>query len=311
MRASPLPKLDAVYLGLLIFIVAQILILLVAPRIGPFLDRNDIVIPTQPSGPIYWWPGEKTLPSGEVVDVPVNSAAVPVLIYIFAAVGVLGVTLAKIPVKALKVLLRLLFALLFSWGAFIATVFYVPLPAAVVVAAVFGGLWFFIPLVWLHDLVLVLAVSSLGAVFGRFMTPWTAMAIILALAVYDFLAVRFKFMVWMADRLSEINALPALIIPRKHSEWNLNLKKHGEKIIELNPEEREYSILGGGDIAFPCLLTASVYFAHGLKPAIIIAALGLAGLAAVYAIQRIFLKGRPMPALPPIAALTLIGLFII
>jgi presenilin-like A22 family membrane protease len=311
MRVKRPSKLNAVYLGLLLFVVAQILILLVAPRIDPFLDKNGIVIPTQPSGPIYWWPGETTLPSGEVVPVPVNSAAGPILIYIFAAAGVLGVTLAKIPVTALKVILRLLFALLFSWGAFIATVFYVPLPAAVTVAALFGAFWFFIPLVWLHNLVLVLAVSSLGAVFGRFITPWTAMAIILALAIYDFLAVRFKFMLWMADRLSDINALPALIIPRRYSEWNFNLKKRGEKIIELNPNEREYSILGGGDIAFPCLLTASVYFAQGLKPAIIIAAFGLAGLISVYAIQRIFLKGRPMPALPPIAAFTLVGLFII
>jgi presenilin-like A22 family membrane protease len=176
---------------------------------------------------------------------------------------------------------------------------------------VFGTFWFLIPLVWLHNLVLILAVSSLGAIFGRFITPWTAMAIILALALYDFLAVRFKFMLWMADRLSQINALPALIIPKNYSEWNLNLKKHGEKIIEVNPADREYSILGGGDIAFPCLLTASVYFAQGLKPAAIIAALGLLGLVSVYAIQAIFLKGKPMPALPPIAAFTLVGLLII
>jgi len=303
-------KLNTVYLGLLLFVVAQMLILLVAPRIDPFLEENDIDIPTQPSEPISWWPGEVTLPSGEVVDVPVNSAVGPILIYIFAAVAVIGITLSKIPLTALKVLLRLLFALLFSWGAFIASVFYVPLPAAVTIAALFGAFWFLIPLVWLHNLVLILAVSSLGVVFGRFITPWTAMAIILALAIYDFLAVRFRFMLWMADRLSQINALPALIIPKNYSEWNFNLKKR-EKIIEVNPAAREYSILGGGDIAFPCLLTASVYFAQGLKPAAIIAVLGLLGLVSVYVIQARFLKGKPMPALPPIAAFTLVGLLII
>ena len=304
-------KLNTVCFGLLLFLVAQVLILFVAPRIDPFLDKNDINIPTQPSMPIAWWPGEVTLPSGEVIDVPANSALGPILIYIFAAVAVIAFTLYKIPLRALKVLLRLLFALLFTWGAFIATVFYVPLPLAVAIGVAFGAFWFLVPLVWLHDLVLILAVSSLGAVFGRFITPWTAMAIILALAVYDFLAVRFKFMVWMADRLSQINALPALIIPKDYSEWNFNLRKRGEKIIEVNPAVREFSILGGGDIAFPCLLTASVYFAQGLKPAAIIAALGLLGLVSVYVIQRVFLKGRPMPALPPIAAFTLVGLFII
>jgi len=303
-------KLNTVYLGLLLFVVAQILILLVAPRIDPFLEDNNIEIPTQPSVPISWWPGEVTLPDGEVIDVPVHSALGPIVIYIIAAAAVLGLTLYKIPLKALKVILRILFALLFSWGAFIATVFYVPLPLAGAIAVAFGTLWFLIPLVWLHNLVLILAVSSLGAVFGRFITPWTAMAIILALAVYDFLAVRFRFMLWMADRLSQVNALPALIIPKNNSEWNFNLKKR-EKVIEVNPSEREYSILGGGDIAFPCLLTASVYFAQGWKPAAIIAVLGLLGLASVYAIQAIFLKGKPMPALPPIAVLTLVGLLII
>jgi presenilin-like A22 family membrane protease len=303
-------KLNTVYLGLLLFVVAQILILLVAPRIDPFLEENNIDIPTQPSAPISWWPGEVTLPSGEVVDVPVNSALGPILIYIFAAAAVLGITLYKIPLTALKVFLRILFALLFSWGALIATVFYVPLPAAVAIAVVFGAFWFLIPLIWLHNLALILAVSSLGAVFGRFITPWTAMAIILALAVYDFLAVRFRFMVWMADRLSQINALPALIIPKNYSEWNFNLKRR-EKIVEVNPAVREYSILGGGDIAFPCLLTASVYFARGLVPAVIIAVFGLLGLVSVYAIQARFLKGKPMPALPPIAAFTLVGLLII
>jgi len=310
MSAKRPVKLNTVYLGLLLFVVAQMLILLVAPRIDPFLEENNIEIPTQPSAPISWWPGEVTLPDGEVIEVPAHSALGPILIYILAAAAVLGLTLYKIPLTALKVILRLLFALLFSWGAFIATVFYVPLPVAVSIAFAFGTFWFLIPLVWLHNLVLILAVSSLGAVFGRFITPWTAMAIILALAIYDFLAVRFRFMLWMADRLSQVNALPALIIPKNYSEWNLNLKKR-ERIIEVNPAEREYSILGGGDIAFPCLLTASVYFAQGLKPAAIIAILGLLGLVSVYAIQAIFLKGKPMPALPPIAAFTLVGLLII
>jgi presenilin-like A22 family membrane protease len=310
MSAKRPVKLNTVYLGLLLFIVAQMLILLVAPRIDPFLEENNIEIPTQPSAPISWWPGEVTLPDGEVIDVPAHSALGPIIIYILAAAAVLGLTLYKIPLKALKVLLRILFALLFSWGAFIATIFYVPLPVAVSIAVAFGTLWFLIPLIWLHNLVLILAVSSLGAVFGRFLTPWTAMAIVLALAIYDFLAVRFRFMIWMADRLSQINALPALIIPKNYSEWNFNLKKR-EKIIEVNPAEREYSILGGGDIAFPCLLTASVYFAQGWRPAAIIAILGLLGLVSVYAIQAIFLKGKPMPALPPIAAFTLVGLLII
>jgi len=276
----------------------------------PFLDERDIYIPSQPPVTVSLWPGEVTLPSGEVTEVPAHSSLGPVLIYVLAAAGVLGLTLYLIPPTALKFVLRLLFALLFSWGALVATVFYLPLPLARAIAVVFGTFWFLIPLVWLHDMVLILAVSSLGAVFGRFITPWTAMAIILALAVYDVLAVRSRYMLWMADRLSQIEALPALIIPKKYSEWNLNLKKQ-ERIIQVDPADREYQILGGGDIAFPCLLTASVYFAQGLAPGAIIAVLGSLGLVSVYAIQAIFLKGKPIAALPPIAVFTLVGLLII
>jgi presenilin-like A22 family membrane protease len=304
-------KLNTVYWGLLFFVVAHILIFLVTSRIDPFLDETNIYVPSQPSETISWWPGEVTLPSGEVIEVPAHSSLGPVLIYILAAAAMFGLTLSLIPLTALKLVIRLLFALLFSWGAFIVTVFYLPLPLAIAIAVVFGTFWFLIPLVWLHDLVLILAVSSLGAVFGRFITPWTAMAIILSLAIYDLIAVRFKFMLWMVDRLSKINALPALIIPKKYSEWSLNLKKHGEQIIEVNPADRKYSILGAGDIAFPCLLTASVYFAQGLASGVIIAVLGLLGLVSVYTIQAIFLKGKPIAALPPIAAFTLVGLLII
>jgi presenilin-like A22 family membrane protease len=304
-------KFNTVCWALLLFVLAHLLIFLVTPRVDPFLDEKDIYVPSQPSQPISLWPGEVTLPDGEVVDVPAHSSLGPVLIYILAAAGVLGLTLSLIPLTALKAFLRFMFALLFSWGAFIATVFYLPLPLALGIGIALGAFWFFIPLVWLHDLVLILAVSSLALVFGRFIAPWTAMAIILALAVYDLLAVRSKFMVWMANKLSQANALPALIIPTDYSEWNSNLNERGEKIVQVNPADREYSILGGGDVAFPCLLTASVYFAQGLAPGIVIAVFGSLGLLSVYAIQRKILKGKPMAALPPIAGFTLVGLLII
>jgi presenilin-like A22 family membrane protease len=304
-------KLNTVYWGLLLFVLAQTLILLVTFRIDPSLDEKNIYVPSQPSETISWWPGEVTLPSGQVIEVPAHSSLGPVIIYILAAATVLGISLSLIPPTALRLVLRLLFALLFSWGAFIATVFYLPLPLAITMAVALGTFWFLIPLVWLHDLALILALTSLGAVFGHFITPWTAMVLILLLAIYDFLAVRFGFMLWMADRLSQIKALPALIVPKNHSEWSLNLKKHGDKIIEANAAGREYSILGGGDIAFPGLLTASVYFAQGLAPGAIIALFGLLGLVSAYAIQATLLKGKPIPALPPIAAFTLVGLLII
>ena len=72
-----------------------------------------------------------------------------------------------------------------------------------------------------------------------------------------------------------------------------------------------FSILGGGDIGFPVLLVSSVYFGYGLPDAILVAVFSLLGLICAYWIQTAFLKGRPMPALPPIAVLSLIALLIV
>ena len=304
-------RTNTVFWGFLLFVIAHLLVFSTVVHMDPFLEERDIHVPTQPSEPISWWPGEVEQPDGEVIEVPAHSSVGPVLIYVLTAAAVLGVTLSVIPLTALKLILRLVFALLFAWGAFVATALHLPLPFSIGIAVAFASVWFVTPRVWLHNLVLILAVSSVGAVFGRFIAPWTAMAIILGLAVYDLLAVRFKFMLWMADRLSRINALPALILPADYSEWNSNLNRHTENVIEVDPTKREYSILGGGDVAFPCLLTSSVYFAQGLSPGAIIAALGAVGLVSVYLIQARLLKGRPMAALPPIAAFTLVGLLIV
>jgi presenilin-like A22 family membrane protease len=156
------------------------------------------------------------------------------------------------------------------------------------------------------------AMVTLGAVFGRFLSPWTVMILLLVLALYDFLAVRFGYMLWMAKKLSQSSTLPAFIIPYRLSEWTSSLKESDiAGITEEKSVERKYSILGGGDIGFPILLVSSVYFAHGFNSAILVAIFSLVGLVGAYWIQTKFLKGKAMPALPPIAILSLIGLVLI
>ena len=156
---------------------------------------------------------------------------------------------------------------------------------------------------------MLLAMVALGEVFGRFISPWTAMVLLLALAIYDFLAVRFGYMMWMVKKMSESTTLPAFIIPYNFSEWTSSLKKPDViDLVEQKPEERKYSILGGGDIGFPVLLVSSVYFAHGLNDGLIVAGFALVGLVSAYFIQAKFLKGNAMPALPPITVMSIIGL---
>jgi presenilin-like A22 family membrane protease len=312
MKIRRLTKQHPVFGAVLLFVVAQILTLSVASRESSFLEANNIYMPTQPPQVISLWPGPVTSPSGQVTQTPAYSSLGPIVIYFLAITVGVGLILALIPLSALRLALRLLFAFLFAWGAFVAFVFWAPIAWALVVAATVALVWFLTPRVWFHDLAMILALASLGAVFGHFITPWTAMAVMGALAIYDILAVRFGFMLWLTGRLSRVGVLPALVIPKSPSQWRANLRQGAiANVVDQKPAERDYSLLGGGDIAFPCLLTASVYFAHGLTTASTIAAFTLLGLTLAYLIQAVFLKGKAVPALPPIAALALAALLII
>ena len=237
----------------------------------------------------------------------------PILVYFFAVVTVVAVILFIIPLNKLRLFFRILFAFMFAWGVFIASYLFMPDYAyvAYALAGVCGLLWFFWTKIWLHDFLLLVTLAAAGAVFGFIFSPWTFMIFMLVVAVYDFLAVRFGFMVWMADKLSGTASLPAFVFPKKTSDLKLPL--NNVQVGELKKEtadKREHTILGGGDIGFPLMLSNSVYFAHGMNAAILTGAFGLVGLVGAFVIQKFWLKGKPMPALPPIAIMSLIGFLI-
>jgi presenilin-like A22 family membrane protease len=232
----------------------------------------------------------------------------PVVLYFFGVVVVIAFILFFLPFRMLKLVFRVLFTIMFAWGVFIVVVLVLPTAAAYPIAAVAGLVWLFFARVWLHNLLLFVALAAAGSVFGFLFSPWTFMIFMLVIAVYDFLAVKFGFMVWMADKLSETIALPAFIYPKQLHDWTMKLQN--VRVGELKDKEsgeREYSVLGGGDIGFPLMLSTAVFFATGLVEAAIVGVFALIGLMAAFLIQLFWLKGKPMPALPPIAGFCLIG----
>ena len=235
----------------------------------------------------------------------------PVIAYFFGVVVVLALILFIIPLSKLRLVFRILFTLMFAWGIFIVIALILPPAAAYPLAIIAGIAWLFWARVWLHDLLLLITLSGAGSVFGFLFSPWTFMIFMLIIAVYDVVAVRFGFMVWMADKLSESATLPAFIFPKKIRDWKLNLKN--VRVGDLKKEEsdrREYSILGGGDIGFPLMLAVSVFFETDLVSAVLVGVFALMGLMSALLIQSFWLKGKPMPALPPIAFFSLIGFLI-
>jgi presenilin-like A22 family membrane protease len=237
----------------------------------------------------------------------------PILVYFFAVVAVIAIILFIIPLNKLRLFFRILFAFMFAWGVFIASYLFMPDYAyvAYTLAGVCGLLWFFWTKIWLHDFLLLVTLAAAGAVFGFSFSPWTFMIFMLIIAVYDVLAVRFGFMVWMADKLSGTTSLPAFVFPKKTSDLKLPL--NNVQVGELKKEtadKREHTILGGGDIGFPLMLSNSVYFVHGMNAAILTGAFGVVGLVGAFVIQKFWLKGKPMPALPPIAIMSMVGFLI-
>ena len=249
----------------------------------------------------------------EVNQIPTPSvSAGPGIAYFFGVVAVMALVLFIIPLSKLRLVFQFLFTLMFAWGVFIITALTLPLPAAYPIAIIAGIAWLLWARVWLHNLVLLIALASAGSVFGSLFSPWAFLILMAVIAVYDFLAVRFGFMVWMVDRLSQTVTLPAFIYPKKIKDWALSLKKvRVNELVAKPADDREYSILGGGDIGFPLMLTASVFFKDGLNDAMLVGAFALVGLMSAFLIQLFWLKGKPMPALPPITFFSFVGFLMV
>jgi len=230
--------------------------------------------------------------------------------YFFGAVAVVAIVLFIIPVRFLKYVFKAVFTLMYGWGVLV-VLLNTPGPTSWIVAIVAGLAWLFFARIWLNDLLLLIALAAAASVFGYLFSPLTFIIFMLIIAVYDVLAVRFGFMIWMADKLSDSASLPAFIFPKKIRDAGLNV--NAVQFSELKKEEagkREHTILGGGDIGFPLMMAVSVYFKYDLPGAILVGAFALIGIMGAFLIQQYWLKGKPMPALPPIALMSLIGYLI-
>jgi presenilin-like A22 family membrane protease len=252
------------------------------PRVEEYIESNQVVIP----------------------DVSI----LPILGYFFGVVIILGLVLFLIPISKLKLLLRILFGFLYAWGVFIILAMAAPWPLALGAGAAAGLLWLFLPLVWLQNLLLLFTLVAVGAVFGSVVPPWTLVWVLLAISIYDIVAVSLGYMMWLARKMSESDTLPAFILPKRARDWGLNLRGSTvRKIFEEESAERDFALLGGGDLGFPLVFVASVFAVYGFTGALITAISSLIGLVFAFTLQMYLLKGKPLPALPPICFLTIMG----
>ncbi len=159
---------------------------------------------------------------------------------------------------------------------------------------------------WLiHDLALIFALVGMGFHLGILITPLIGVALLVFLSVYDFVAVYFtKHMVDTAKAMIQAQAPLGLILPKR-----VSFKAKTSDLLQEYQEDKakNFIILGAGDLLFPLSFLTSVLFKEGLEQGIIVALFSVLGILLSIFIFLSQSKEKPMPALPPIALMILVG----
>ncbi len=199
-------------------------------------------------------------------------------------------------------LFKLLFILaIFSGGVFIFNLWLSDIISLVLIGLLIL-LWSKKRNVFIHNLCVMLGIAGTISITGLSIKPITVVFLLVLFSIYDFIAVyKTKHMVKMAKSMIQSGAILGFIIPHQFSFFN-------KKIDSI---DKDWAfVLGGGDIAFPLLLVCSL-IPSSISDALIVALFSLFGLFLSFYIFINQKKKKPIPALPPIALLSVIGYLIV
>lgn len=226
--------------------------------------------------------------------------------WVFLVYFAVVTSLILISIKFLKksrILFKAIFALVLFGGIDVVARLFFGEPWAMFLTFALVALRFAFPNVILHNLVIVLAVGGVGGIFGMQFSPKATLIILGILAAYDIIAVYYtKHMVKMAKAMAQKGALFAVVIPKQ-------VKKGTLKIPERLKPGGKFMILGGGDLALPLFLAASVA-QDNLWGGVMVSAFALLGLLGMHIAFSLQKKPRAMPALPPICLGAVVGYFV-
>jgi len=173
---------------------------------------------------------------------------------------------------------------------------------AFLLVAILIFLWLKRPSVLLQDILVIFGIAGAGSYLGVRLNPETVVLLLVLFSIYDYIAVyKTKHMVKIAQEMMEAGAILGLILPQKIFDFRASLR-------EVKPGKR-FFVLGGGDMAFPLLLSCSL-LKRGLVDSLIVAIFSLFGLFFSFLIFTKQKTRQPIPALPPIALFSIIGYLI-
>lgn len=212
-------------------------------------------------------------------------------------------------------LFRFIFILALFAGAQIIFRVWLNQELSIILAFLLISARYFFPRVLIHNFAIIIAITGISINLGMNIQPNEAILILVAISVYDFLAVYVTgHMVRMLKSTISSGIIFAMIVPQNFRDMIKNVSEVGkekEKII-FNPALQQKEIghdfvyLGGGDLAFPLIMVV-VALKIGLYSAIITAAGALAGLLALNIIFVMQKERKPMAALPPLAVFSILG----
>lgn len=157
--------------------------------------------------------------------------------------------------------------------------------------------------VFLQDLMMILTFAGVGAVLGISLAPETVIIILVILSFYDIIAVyKTKHMVELAEAMIQSRAIFGFVVPS-------SFRGFKERMARVSPGE-QFMILGSGDVILPLLLSASLVRAS-LSQSVIVALFSALGLFLMHLIFTNQKTRRPMAALPPIAAMAILGYLVV
>lgn len=158
---------------------------------------------------------------------------------------------------------------------------------------------FVFPSIFFHNIIFLISIVAFSSALSLQFDAITIIVILALLAVYDIVSVYFtKHMVKMAKAMIEKHLIFGFIIPEKirYNFLGVDKAKPGTGVV----------FLGGGDVGLPLFLVANVASTN-ITQGLIVAIFSILGMVLSYYLFISQKLKKPMPALPPISMMSILG----
>lgn len=157
------------------------------------------------------------------------------------------------------------------------------------------------------DTIGVVIAAGAASVFGLSFHILPAVILLIALAIYDVIAVyKTKHMIELADSVVELKLPVILVLPKKSGYSFMRQKSLKEQI--ASKKEREAFFMGLGDLVIPAILTVSAF--RFVESILVAYSTLLGSLIGFIILTSLVARGKPHAGLPLLNAGALLGYFI-